>query len=209
MEYQTEYFDNIGVIKSMFDELQLAPIKEEINKIRSNFKNSIPLNYGLAGNLEHEYQLLDCHSHVEKIMLPLVHEFNDHFNYYKSFNILKNAYPIVLEKLWVNFQKKYEFNPIHNHLGLMSFVLWIDTPYDIKDELANPSGINSNSNCPGHFSFIFINSMGQVQTKLIPVDKSYNGKLVLFPAKMYHCVYPFYTSDEYRISVSGNFVLDA
>ncbi len=27
----------------------------------------------------------------------------------------------------------------------------------------------------------------------------------IYPAKQLHCVYPFYTSDEYRISVSGNF----
>jgi len=25
---------------------------------------------------------------------------------------------------------------------------------------------------------------------------------------MIHCVYPFYTSDDYRISVSGNIMLD-
>jgi hypothetical protein len=30
--------------------------------------------------------------------------------------------------------------------------------------------------------------------------------LLLFPAKLTHAVYPFYSSDDYRISVSGNVV---
>ena len=38
----------------------------------------------------------------------------------------------------------------------------------------------------------------------IPVDKSFEGKMIMFPASQYHAVYPFYTSDEERITVSGN-----
>jgi hypothetical protein len=36
------------------------------------------------------------------------------------------------------------------------------------------------------------------------VDKEWEGKIALFPAKLNHLVYPFYTSDEPRISISGN-----
>jgi hypothetical protein len=28
--------------------------------------------------------------------------------------------------------------------------------------------------------------------------------MILFPAKMMHTVYPFYSSDDFRISISGN-----
>jgi len=30
--------------------------------------------------------------------------------------------------------------------------------------------------------------------------------MLIFPARMTHCVYPFYTSQDYRISISGNVV---
>ncbi|BCU96073.1 MAG: hypothetical protein CM15mV11_1480 [Caudoviricetes sp.] len=40
--------------------------------------------------------------------------------------------------------------------------------------------------------------------KHIPLDKNYEWKMVLFPSRMYHGVNPFYTSDEYRVSISGN-----
>ena len=36
------------------------------------------------------------------------------------------------------------------------------------------------------------------------IDKSWEGVMILFPADTAHQVYPFYTSDDYRISISGN-----
>jgi len=51
--------------------------------------------------------------------------------------------------------------------------------------------------------------LGNIRSHDLPVDKSYEKKLLLFPATMRHSVYPFYTSDDYRISVSGNFLMKA
>ena len=38
------------------------------------------------------------------------------------------------------------------------------------------------------------------------VDKSYVGKMIMFKSSQVHGVYPFYTSNDYRITVSGNLV---
>ena len=46
--------------------------------------------------------------------------------------------------------------------------------------------------------------MGRITPAMVPVDKTYEGTIVMFPSEMLHAVYPFYTSDDYRISVSGN-----
>ena len=56
----------------------------------------------------------------------------------------------------------------------------------------------------GHFSFLFSGHDGRVLTEDLPVDNKYEGKMALFPASLNHQVYPFYTSDEYRITISGN-----
>ena len=32
--------------------------------------------------------------------------------------------------------------------------------------------------------------------------------MIIFPACVNHGVYPFYTSDDYRVSVAGNFKFD-
>ena len=39
----------------------------------------------------------------------------------------------------------------------------------------------------------------------LPVDKSFEGKMLMFSANQLHEVYPFYTSDDLRVTVSGNF----
>ena len=38
---------------------------------------------------------------------------------------------INLEKLWINFMKKGEFNPLHDHTGDISFVIYTSVPNEI------------------------------------------------------------------------------
>jgi hypothetical protein len=210
MEYGIKTFTNLGGLNAQLSEAQLKPLWDEINEIKDNWTNGIPYNSSLAGNIEYEYALPKSVKYIRELLLPLVYEYDAHFNYFDDFQkITKSPKGITLDSLWVNFQKKYEFNPLHYHDGLVSFVIWLDTPYDMQDEMNRNSSKKSNTNVPGHFSLVYSNSVGQLQQVYLPVDKSWNGRLLLFPAKMLHCVYPFYTSDEYRISVSGNFILDA
>jgi hypothetical protein len=44
---------------------------------------------------------------------------------------------------------------------------------------------------------------------VVPVDKTFEGKMLFFPATLSHSVNPFYTSDDYRISIAGNIGVDA
>jgi hypothetical protein len=209
MEYGIKLFDNIGAINSQLTEDQLAPIIQEISDIKDNWASAKAVNDQLAGNIEHEYALVKCFDHVEETLLPLIYEFDKHFKYFEDFNSLtRGPKNIALSNLWVNFQKKYEFNPLHYHDGLLTFVIWIDSPFDIKDEMSRESIRKSNTKVPGHFSLVYIGTTGKLGQVHLPVDRSWNGRILIFPAAMHHCVYPFYTSDEYRISVSGNFVLD-
>ena len=43
-----------------------------------------------------------------------------------------------------------------------------------------------------------------IDSIFLNVDKSFEGKMLMFPSKQMHAVNPFYTSDGYRITVSGN-----
>jgi hypothetical protein len=202
-------FKNVGAIKKTFTDIDLLPIREEVNEIYKDFSKAHPENNNLAGNIEHEYRLFKCKDYVETLISPYLNSYNGHFEYFSTIPIRQykgENIELKLDKLWVNFQKKYEFNPIHVHRGVISFVLWLDVPYDIKDEMSNPSSRNSGSNHPGHFVLLFTNSLGQISQENIPVDKTYNNTMLMFSSKIPHCVYPFYTSDYYRISIAGNFV---
>lgn len=200
-------FRNYGFLSHKFTDEQLQPIKKEIDEIKNNFINAIPHNHKLAGNIESEYVLTKSRSYISELLAPFVTLYDRTYNYNSNINVLEFDVNIELYEPWVNFQKKGEFNPVHNHKGIYSFVLWIDIPYDIKDELALPLTINSNCKAPGHFQFIYNDILGGIKTHAVPADRSFNNTIYFFPAALSHTVYPFFTSDDYRISVSGNYIL--
>ena len=208
MKYNINVLNNFGFISSKFSESDLAPIKSEINNIQNNFElyESQKYNNSLAGNIKREYQLIESQKYIQELLMPLVGAYDKDFEYMKKFKILTHNVPIVLESCWVNYQKKYEFNPVHNHNGILSFVIWTNVPYDMKEELKLSPGVKSNLNSAGMFSFLYTDATGAIRTHDIPVDKSMENTIVVFPSSFLHMVYPFFSSDGYRISVSGNFL---
>ena len=160
--------------------------------------------------LEHEFELIESYSYVSFLLAPVLKTYNEQFGVIDSMSriLFNKPTPTRLAKLWVNFQQKHDFNPIHRHGGAVSFVIWIDIPYDINVEKHHSSSKNSAAPLPGYFQFTYVNILGQISSHNIPADSKFKNQMVMFPAGLPHCVYPFRTSDEYRISVSGNFVFD-
>jgi hypothetical protein len=206
--YEWGPFSNLDIIKTKLTDEELQPIKDEIEEIKNNFDGAIKANHALAGNIEHEYKLIKTTKYIENLIAPYITEYEKKYKYLKKINILSKDLPLgISDFAWVNFMKKHEFNPVHNHSGVFSFVMWIDVPYSIEDEMKQSNCKSSNRSVPGHFEFLYADILGEINEYPIPVDKTYNNTLVIFPAKMMHLVYPFSTSDEYRISVSGNYKL--
>jgi hypothetical protein len=155
IEYIEHQFSNLGFIKVKFSDQELQPLFEEIKQLEiTNFKNAVPFNKELAGNIEKEFELFESKKQVESLIMPFCIEYNKIHRYTDQFAGLTSSVPLVLDNLWVNFQKKNEFNPVHYHEGVYSFVLWIDIPYDITDEISMPSSTESNSKFPAHFQFL-------------------------------------------------------
>jgi len=206
--YNWKTFPNIGYLHTTFSKEMLTPILKEVEKIKLNFEdtNLKSASSYLAGNIEKEFHLVDSKEFVFDLMLPYTRGFQREFNYLTDVNVLTTPKKLVLENAWVNFQKKYEFNPLHNHSGLLSFVIWLNIPYNKEDEVLAGPGKQSNSPLSGTFSFSYVDSIGKIKTHNLFIDKSWEYTMIMFPSNFMHTVYPFYTSDDYRISVSGNFV---
>lgn len=192
-------FPNLGFIGCELSEEELKPIRDEVEEISKNFETANPLNERLVGHIKKEYTLQKVHKHIEKLALQMAYSFRVAHHYADP-----KIDDLFLVGSWVNFQKKHEFNPLHNHDGEYVFVIWLDVPYHIEDEIKMFPDIPTRNSRAGHFSFQYINSLGNMLPWTIPVDKTYEGKMILFPADLNHEVHPFYTSDDYRISVSGN-----
>ena len=170
----------------------------------------------LAGNISHSYKLDDPQNLVVQNLYKIV---NDPGSNPKMFEFINSEVARIYDKtgyngmltpqldnMWVNFQKKGEFQPIHNHRGVFSFVIWMDIPYHSKDEGNLPTAKTSNKNHQGgNFSFVFSDGTRRsVGEHVIEMSPEMNGYCCFFPSDLSHQVYPFYTSDKDRISISGN-----
>jgi hypothetical protein len=189
----------------------LVQLTKETDRIKNNFSEHMKFNPYLAGRIEKEFAL-----NQSELLLPYVSKLchNLHIKIFPKainepveFNFSSKTTGVP--ELWVNFQKKHEFNPLHSHTGFYSFVIWLKVPFYIEDEMALAANKEANASPPG-FSFTYVDPVsipGCIRNIDIPVDKKYEGKIVVFPAWLNHKVDPFASSDDYRISISGN--LDA
>lgn len=191
---------NVGVMIGRLPQNIFTQLKSDIEEIEKDFQKAKSHNSMLAGHLKHQYSLTKdkkCFAQIENF---LINDFLEKYlNRYDFFDKGK----FHLYSLWVNFQQKYEFNPIHDHSGLISFNIWIKIPYDLEKE-KNVFERNKDGPRNSMFEFYYIDTIGRIRVMTMPIDKDYEGVLVMFPAGLKHGVNPFYTSDDYRISVAGN-----
>ena len=194
---------NTGIITGKLNNKEMNKLKSYIKHKKNNISET------LAGNINNSFAIEDKDNwFFNNVLLNLINQYSS-----KDFeaiipSILTKNCAYVLDTFWVNFQNKYEFNPVHSHSGVFSFVVWIEIPSSYKKEKELKFAKQSNSPCPNTFEFIFTNILGAVCTERIHLEPEDKGTILLFPAKLLHQVYPFYLSNKKRISVSGNIRLD-
>lgn len=175
----------------VFNELKAAAAKSMEDKI-SNAHN-------LVGMIEELYSI-DVSDTLVTYLSGMVNDYQRRFSY-------RESYVPRFTSSWINVQKKHEYSPVHHHPRTLGWVAWVKIPYDINNEMNMPNSASSKVKKNSNFEFVYSNLGGEIQTHSIPVDRSYEGVVMMFPSYLRHTVYPFYTSDDYRISVAGNIEL--
>ena len=175
-------------------------LKEDVAK-QTSFSHPLKkrlqsFNSGLVGSIEEEY----------KIDLPasFANFLSEFYDAYRAYFDTYSAHKIKLIQAWANLQKKTEYNPNHMHTGHLSWVTWLSIPYSLENEDKEKNSKFSKEKSNSRFTFVFSQLHGAISTRTLDVDKSWEGKIMMFPSKLMHGVYPFFTSDELRISVAGN-----
>tara|TARA_E500000305_G_C3954284_1_gene203746 strand:+ start:160 stop:828 length:669 start_codon:yes stop_codon:yes gene_type:complete len=204
-----DYFQlpNPGIARGYIPQNIYDSLMSEIKDIEKN--GNIPWNERLVGVIEREYQIVKSRNLLVPFVLKMLE------GYLNSLGVdgitSSQEYDKRVSKdwqvseVWVNLQKKYEYNPIHNHGGEFSFVIWMEIPYSISDERKVKNVIKGRAKeMVSSFQFIYTNILGKIASHCIPVEKGWEGRIIMFPANLNHGVYPFQTSDGYRISISGN-----
>ena len=199
-----------------FGWLQASLKKEHVDYLWKIIKNHPGKSHKehLIGNVSDSYALIDEDNYFQnEVVRPLSSAYyqmsgNKHpmQNYVRTLN----QYTLDLDSLWFNRQKKHEFNPMHDYGGVYSFVIWLKIPYDWREEQSLPqfNGTKNEDKKAGQFEFEYYDIFGRKSHYNLNLDSSWENKMVFFPSMFNHCAYPFYTSDEDRISVSGNLWLN-
>jgi hypothetical protein len=199
----SEFFTNFGYVEDIVPESLINQLKEIVKEKELEKQNS-----NLAGNIKKEFKIPKALPVMKPYIFQLIKKYEDSFHLLDTINYCTDNVPLELEGMWVNFQEKHEFNPAHTHSGVYSFAIWLQVPYLIEDEREQGPGKESNHNAAGTFEFLYTTTLGNIAIKSLPVDRRWEGRIVFFPAKLHHQVHPFFTSDDYRISISGNIRLD-
>jgi hypothetical protein len=200
---EPRYFNEpIGYWLSKIDPALLQPLYDEI----AEFEQQVPRDQPHGVN--HKFDLKKSRDYIADIVGQHIAQYNLENNYPNSLNVLNEPRPLKLYNLWVNFMSRYQYEPIHDHGGVMSFVMWVRVPYTMQSEAEARPYVPPQYNTSGGFGLHSTNSIGRLQNIVLPVDKTWENTLCVFPARMQHSVFPFYSSDELRVSIAGNFFFD-
>ncbi len=191
-------FRSPGFLLGKTDPRVLDVLNQEVNAIKSDFSKGLAWNHELAGQIKNEYFLTKSFEVLEPYFVGIAHHYN------RQFFGMDNSEAWELLDLCVNFQAKHEYNPPHTHTGLLSFTLWLRVPFNMEDEMQAVQSRQTTNACAANFAFIYNQADGKIAMENIPVDKRFEGVICIFPANIHHTVYPFTTSDEFRVSIAGN-----
>ena len=126
---------------------------------------------------------------------------------YQSYSLQRNTfgkskidfenfnYGIQIASAWFVRQFEHEYNPLHIHTGCkLSCVGYLKLPEGIEKEWEEDYKDHHPSH--GHIQFAYGTAAGYTSTNFVIKPKV--GDFYIFPAQLFHCVYPFYTKGERR-----------
>jgi len=151
---------------------------------------NIIMRNSLAGKIESEVEIEQGDNFTKMDLEELKYHFMHHLE-----NILgMKVVDMRFDSLWTNFQKPKEYNPIHSHSGLFSFVWYLDIPEVIRHEWKDSI---TSSPSDGMIQF-----HSEESGRLLTFNPR-TADLFIFNAYQQHQVVPF-QSDVTRISLAGN-----
>ena len=194
---------NLGWLEKKLSDEEMKRLWKYIDNRGESVKDT------LAGHVHESNSLIDEDGWFFKnTLLQLIYMYAGEFDNVGDKLPTPNKHPYFLSRMWVNYQKQCEYNPLHDHTGVYSFVIWmkIPTKQEEQDKISFSSEANTKKNST--FQILYNNILGQPTTITYYMNPECEGTMFFFPSQLQHQVYPFYNCDEDRISISGNILLN-
>mgnify|MGYP001185681962 CR=1 FL=1 len=193
----------LGWLEKKLSDKEMEYLWKCIDNRKESYKSK------LAGQIHESNKLVDKSNWFwQHTLAPLCIKYKEEFRNLGSNIPVNQKHPYYLQQFWVNYQKEGEFNPIHDHTGVYSFVVWMKIPTRHFEQNKNPISLKSGDHVISSFQFHYVNILGGNSNHTYEMNPEMEGTILFFPAKLMHCVYPFYNCDEDRISISGNITLN-
>ena len=208
--FEHSHLPNVGLTNGIIPPDIYQALNKEIVDIHTasetgalDKKGILRMNRTLAGQITKEYQITKSLPLINPFLEEMGRAYQKEWNYYPKENPNNNK--LTVESVWVNMQKKLEVNPLHNHDGTLSFAAWLHVPFKLEDERNVENCKDSRTvDLASTFQFVYTTALGTIANCPMFVESGWEGKIIMFPSKLLHIVYPFQTSDDYRISIAGN-----
>ena len=186
------------ILHSSLSEIQIKELLEITDSILKD-GNKKSYNNQLAGEIENEWgiptsivELDSFKNYIDDLSLRYLTSFASQCHYEKDkipphlARFAQRLQKAVLTSAWFNDQKDDEYNPIHNHTGILSGVLYLKIPEYLPSR--------KNKDMDGTITFVENAS----DTDIIMTNSTLTispkvGDIFLFPALLKHQVYPFRT----------------
>jgi len=196
------HLPNIGITNGEIPLDIYQALNHEIVDIHTDDRNILKMNPSLAGQITKEYEITKSRQLLDSYLEEMGRAYQKEWNYYPKENPNTD---LKVESVWVNMQKKLEVNPLHNHDGTLSFVAWLHVPFKLEDERNMPNCKDSRTvQLASTLQFVYTTALGDISNCPMFVESGWERRIVMFPSKLLHIVYPFQTSEDYRISIAGN-----
>ena len=134
--YDVHWLNSPGYIVADVPSLVAAELRESMDSLKKIPENDARKT--LRGHLQEEWSL-PLTKEISAFTRCLSYEYIKQFGFQPAMGVAETMRDIEtsdfkLQRLWVNYQKKYDFNPLHIHSGIFSFVIWVQIQYDLKKE---------------------------------------------------------------------------
>ena len=148
-------------------------------------------------NAKQQWMLIDDDNRFQKEVLGKVIQ-----QYIEDFGIphrlrTTHIHELTFQKFWANYTGKGEYQALHQHDAIFSFVVWLKIPSCAKEEQESKDGMHPDA---GDFVLTYNDITGSVRKVNWKLEQQYNeGHMLIFPSDLFNAVYPHYLTDEKRL----------
>ena len=161
-------------------------------------------NYGMKVSVQKQLEDKDNYF-TNTVLMPYVQTYVNTYGVPFLTNTT-HGHDLCLNRFWARISKDGDYQSIHDHQSVFTFVIWLKIPFDGNKERSIQPNFRPEA---GDFCLVYTDTTGQILKKSWILTPELEGTILVFPSRINHIVYPHFSTDEYRVAVAGDVSLSS